>query len=646
MSLKTHKLFTSLLQEFDLICTPTDINPDAEKFISVKRKNQLIVSALLAGLIFHTVWYLVIKDVPLVLYLYLEGSVVASLLYYFFTQRNAERGTLRFTAFTQSFIPLFAYENPNMLVFSITAIIVIPVVSHVFQNRILVLFATGTHLLFYNLYLKKALHKHMMSFHTVEEVADYFLNEAYHFNSASCVACLFGFIFYETLKARHRQIERHCKELTETNERLRRSLESHDHLILSFSHELTNPLHSLMANLEKMKESTPTDSVHQLIKESQSSLKFLHCLINNILDSSKVEQKAIDICIQDCETKSLLIDIWESCECMIRAKGLEPELVLPSKLPPTIKIDKKRLAQVVLNLISNAVKFTESGRVTMKVSFHNHFESDKEFWEPIGSSASLLDITQSPSSENYLGISEQALRIEIKDTGLGIPHSQFQTLFSKPTLIKSSKGKRLKLGMSLWITKKILEAMEGDIRVYSRPESGTTVVFMKRCKLEDPFRTLEKRSFIFKDSQKKIRAMIVEDMPFNAQINREYLIKCGVSVVNWSMNGKDAVEFYQQEISEGREINLILMDIEMPIMDGKEATRLIRKFEEDQIAQNSSFREAEVIFLSGNCLAKEIAECLDPQGQIRGNQFLRKPATLEDIKKAIQEKKAKNSFVG
>jgi len=505
-----------------------------------------------------------------------------------------------------------------------------PVINHVLQDKIIIFLIALAHLLFYNLYLKKTLHQHMINFNTVEEVADYFLNESWHFNSATLLACVFGFLFHETLMNRHRQIEKHCKELTETNERLRKSLESHDHLILSFSHELTNPLHSLMANLEKMKGSALTDSMVEVIKESESSLKFLHCLINNILDSSKVEQKSLDICNQECDTKKMLLEIWESCECMIRAKSLESRLVLPNRLPSSVKTDKMRLAQIILNIISNSVKSTDIGRVTMKASFHAHFECDNELWDPMASGVNM-DNSLTPSNENYLGISEQALRIEIKDTGCGISQEQVQTLFAKPTVIKSNQGKRLKLGMSLWITKKILETMEGDIRVYSKPGSGTTVVFLIKCKLENPFRSLLKPSFIFSDTKKKLRAMVVEDIPFNAHINQEYLTKCGVSVVNWSMNGKDAVEFYKKEIYEGREINLILMDIEMPIMDGKEATRLIRKFEQDQIA----FKEAEIIFLSGNCLSKEIEECLDPQGKMRGNHFLRKPATLEDIKKIL-----------
>ena len=130
----------------------------------------------------------------------------------------------------------------------------------------------------------------------------------------------------------------------------------------------------------------------------------------------------------------------------------------------------------------------------------------------------------------------------------------------------------------------------------------------------------------------KAKVLIVEDLPFNAKINKSYVERCGGEVVGMVENGQEAVAKLEELVSKGEAIDLVLMDIEMPIMNGKEAARRIRKVEVEK-----NLPMCPIYFLSGNCLQKEIEECLNPQGDIRGSKFLRKPLKFEDFQMAWKE---------
>jgi len=129
--------------------------------------------------------------------------------------------------------------------------------------------------------------------------------------------------------------------------------------------------------------------------------------------------------------------------------------------------------------------------------------------------------------------------------------------------------------------------------------------------------------------------MIVEDLAFNAEVNRAFLKRCDVEVIYWATNGKDAVNYYKQ-YQYNDYINLILMDIEMPIMDGKEAVLKIIQYEKEK-----NLPESIIVFLSGNCIEKEIKECIDPKGSMRAHAFLRKPTAFGDFQHAIDGVKRK-----
>ena len=307
-----------------------------------------------------------------------------------------------------------------------------------------------------------------------------------------------------------------------------------------------------------------------------------------------------------------------------------------------------------MNLISNSAKFTQSGKVKLVVSAHNCLPDDHAILSPVihfdemdSIGTSYLD-SQSEFQEEIPGVNYDSLRIEVIDTGCGMDKSHIGKLFERYRSLENrnslnvgssqtqnaqredyshASSQRLKTGLSMWVTKNLVEAMGGQIRIYSGKEKGTSVVLT--IKLQKMYNTLEKSLNVGLFETKvglNLRAMVVEDIPFNATINRDYLNKCRAQVIGIAQNGVEAVSMFQKEVQANRRVDLICMDIEMPELDGKQAAVKIREIERQR-----GLDPTIIIFMSGNCTNQEFLECLNPEGQIRGQFFMRKPVNFEEF---------------
>mgnify|MGYP002620644858 CR=1 FL=1 len=625
--------------------TPLDIDPSNKDFPKIKLKNRMTLLSVFSGIIIHSVAYLC-GLYPLFIFIILQVGMWTSIIWYFMTKRNCENGTFKVMGFFLTMVPFWSYWEKSLDYFSMTSTLAVANVATLVQNRYMIITMGILQILFYNLHTSHSIKSQILSYGCVEDVITYFDANSWAVHVCMIFSWCFSLVIFEGVNIHRKEVADSMQKLRETNDMLQKTIERQDKLILSFSHELNNPLHALAGNLEKIKQHPSLECLHNLVNECAASLNLLQSLINNILDASKAEEKNVDICPQETNTKELFDDIWKICQTIIESKGLQAISQIPEDLPESIIIDKHRIKQMILNIVSNSVKFTDKGEVQMIISLHKHTSACSELLMPTRthSESSIYKNDASDIFEDsMISINEQVLRIEIADTGCGLTREQLQNLFEKPTITQHSEGNRLKLGLSLWVTKRILEYMNGDINIFSTPGKGTSVVLTIKCKLNDPCRSLIKPSLgSFTSTTRKLRAMVVEDQSFNAQINRDYLEKCGVAVIFIAFNGKEAVDYFIQYNESGNSIDLILMDIEMPIMDGKEASRRIRQYEKQRIEQSKSLGEApaketEIIFLSGNCLETEIRECLDPVGEIRGHQFLRKPASVKDLKQIINK---------
>jgi len=354
-----------------------------------------------------------------------------------------------------------------------------------------------------------------------------------------------------------------------------------------------------------------------LTQKCQTDIKFLHCLVGNILDFSKAQQSSIEICPQEIQSMPFFESLWASCNVYIKAKGLQSKLLFLSELPESISIDNQRLSRIIINLVSNAIKFTNSGFINCLVS-----------WD------------QKRHDDNGM------LRIEIVDTGSGIPDHILKTLFTNHSLgandiftEETSKdidlSTPLKLGLGLYVVKKVLDRMGGTISAVSEKGKGASLHVKIPCKKVVQQNKLKNLSPSVSIKEKRLKGLVVDDQPWNADINRTFLEKYGVQVLNIAKNGKEAVDYFEKELKENREIDLVCMDIEMPIMNGKKAAERIREIEA-QFKVNS----CQIVFLSGNSVESEIMECLDMNGSKKANFFLRKPVKIDEFGSVIQKIKS------
>jgi Response regulator containing a CheY-like receiver domain and a GGDEF domain len=222
---------------------------------------------------------------------------------------------------------------------------------------------------------------------------------------------------------------------------------------------------------------------------------------------------------------------------------------------------------------------------------------------------------------------EGYLKIEVIDSGPGIPSDAQENLFKKyQQLSNSSQQRKLGTGLGLWITKNICDKMNGKIRVTSQIGIGTTFTVTLKTKVAAAPRLTRQPTFVIPMSTVKL--LIVEDDRFCAQIITRYIRDSNlpIEIVAIAENGFEAVNIYKEYFKKGERIDVITMDLEMEIMGGKEACKQIRDYE-----LKNNIRPTKIFIISANCLDKEVNECTDTKGLIRADGFLRKPLESSEL---------------
>lgn len=312
------------------------------------------------------------------------------------------------------------------------------------------------------------------------------------------------------------------------------------------SHEIRTPMNAIMglANLTCMEKDLP-ETVESNLKKILSSSRYLLSLINDILDMSRIENGKMQISSEEFSLKKLLDEL----ENMMRTQAGEKHIRLLTDLElihSGIVGDPIRLRQVLVNLISNAVKFTpENGQVKLLVKEIPVREDLAEFL------------------------------FSVQDTGIGIPADSLQRVFASFEQIGTSSAKSAGTGLGLPISYSIVQSMGGQLTVESEPGKGSDFHFsvqFKLCDVEDgscdsPDEETETVDF------SNINIILAEDNDLNAEIAMELLSMQGAQVVR-ATNGQEAVDLFAS--SAPGQYQAILMDIRMPVMDGLEAAQVIR----------------------------------------------------------------------
>ena len=486
--------------------------------------------------------------------------------------------------------------------------------------------------------------------------------------------------YEQKLLSLNKEFEDANQKLFQTNKELQDALQEKENFILRFSHEIRNPLNSLLGNVDLCEEFAENEEPRQMLREAKVSGEILLQLLNNVLDTAKVSAGRLDISLHYQNTREFMERAWIVCSEIIRKKKLYGCLSLDAKVPEKLEFDTHRLMQILINTVSNASKFTEYGHVKVFVEYEEGIELNAEdmklrhadsFEKPDEGGLTLVEevnqeeFNEKPernyeilspykkkfaksregslkklslrSSNSRTGQHDGYLRLEIIDTGCGIKKKDLEAIFAKFSQVNEESSKRqIGTGLGLWITKEIVELMNGKIEVFSVPNHGTVLVLMLKCRSGEPTQP-EIQSQIIVDSEPNSikRAMVVEDILYNQEINCKFLQKCGVEEIAVTSNGKEALDLYIRK-GEGY-FDLILMDIDMPVMDGKAATLSIRQHE----AENQ-WEPTSIVFLTAYSEAKLQKELLDPQGVYKANGFLSKPTSQEIIKWTLNEQSSKS----
>jgi len=441
-------------------------------------------------------------------------------------------------------------------------------------------------------------------------------------------------------------------------------LERQKTFLLGFSHELRNLINSITITIQLcILEDIPL-KVKDLLHSSQVCGELLSHLVNNILDTGKAEIGELEVNPSAINVFDLLEKIWGVCSQLIMNQKLYGRMQIDKKVPRYLQVDNHRLTQIMLNLVGNAIKFTEKGSVSVEISWiEGKDRVDEKAFYPIpyddedegifekSQKLSLLtedSITmdahcrtkiKSVGRGNRLHATQGILKITVTDTGCGISPDQIPQLFNKFTQVCSNPNKKtLGTGLGLFITKQLINKMNGEVRVYSRVDRGSAFIACIPVKVvEEQHDTtlLENTAPVLNPGLTELKVMVVDDSEFNRKILTKCLNKLGVQVQEVAHNGKQAVEKYKENIRNGKSFDVITMDVDMPVMDGKKATELIREYE-----RLHNLRAALIATISGNVTESEIGECLNKNGLKQADYFFKKPTSIEDLAFIIKKRRS------
>ncbi|RMF20861.1 MAG: response regulator, partial [Cyanobacteria bacterium J083] len=350
----------------------------------------------------------------------------------------------------------------------------------------------------------------------------------------------------ETEKEQSKELNRKNQDLAQAKQEAEIASLAKSEFLANVSHELRTPLNAILGFSQLMSRDT---NLHLKQRETlniiNSSGEHLLKLINDVLEMSRIEAGRETLEIRDFDLQKLLVSLYQMLRLKAQAKRLELIFDCSSQVPQYIKTDEHKLRQILTNLITNGIKFTERGKVSLNVSLK-----------------STTNLSQSP-----------ILHFAVTDTGIGIQPAEMAQLFE--AFVQTQAGKKAKqgTGLGLAISRKFAQLLGSDIKVKSQWLSGSTFSFDLPVELGNPSEIptqITETVIGLQPGQTNYRILIVEDIAESRTLLVELLKSIGFQV-KAAKNGLEAVNLSADWLP-----HLIWMDMRMPLMDGYQATRLIK----------------------------------------------------------------------
>lgn len=373
------------------------------------------------------------------------------------------------------------------------------------------------------------------------------------------------------------------RKLKDALKRAEEVAELKSQFLSNMSHEIRTPMNAIigMTNLLISEKPAP-EQVEKLTALQFSASNLMH-IINDILDYSRIEAGNIEFENRSFNLRELLNNNYQSQLRSAQLKNLNFHLEIDDNVPQMVRGDANRLDQVLNNLINNAIKFTSSGSIKVKAS---QIKQDGDFC---------------------------SIRFSIIDTGIGIPAEKLPVIFDLFTQASSETTRKYGgTGLGLAICSKLLALKGSHLQVESIPGHGSCFSFDLSFRVEE---SLAAPAKVTGEQLGKVRILLAEDNAINQLVARNFIEKWGAEL-EIAGNGKEAVE-----ILKARDFDLVLMDLQMPEMDGYEATRSIRAMADDK------YRRLPIIALTASSL-HEVQEQYIASGM---NDFVRKPFNPDEL---------------
>ncbi len=410
------------------------------------------------------------------------------------------------------------------------------------------------------------------------------------------------------------EVERRSAALRETMLRAEEANRTKSEFLANMSHEIRTPMTAILGFTEVLQdyaagENTSPELV-KAVETIQRNGEHLLQIINDILDLSKIEAGKLRVERIPCHPGQIAAEVVSLMQVRADAKNLDLKLEYEGVIPETILTDPTRLRQILLNLVGNAVKFTESGKVRLRLRLHNEPE-------------------QNP-----------ALQFDVIDTGIGLTAEQAAQLFQPFMQADSSTTRRFGgSGLGLTISKRLAEMLGGTITVESSLGHGSTfqltiatgplkgVRMIEQSQMEDNRKNLAACSRENTDDLPTLSAhiLLAEDGPDNQKLISFMLKKAGAEVTI-AENGQVAIERVQAVAEQGRPFDIILMDMQMPVLDGYQATAELRRLG----------YQGPIIALTAHAMPKDREKCLQAGCSDYAAKPIRRRKLLETIQRHLR----------